>query len=139
MLALEPEIVATYVATGQVRLIFWPVLNHGDPSLYATIAAECAGQQAPALFWALHGVFFERQNDLWRATRDDFIADATAVGAEPAAFARCYDDPATLQHVLELDAARRARGIFSQPVFDINGTFSAGSGALLSLIAAALP
>lgn len=139
MLALEPDIVATYVATGQVRLIFWPVLNHGDPSVYATIAAECAGQQAPALFWALHGTLFEKQDQLWSATRDDYIAEAAAAGAEPTAFAHCYDDPATRQHVLALDATRRARGIYSQPVFDVNGTFSAGTGALLSLIAAALP
>jgi 2-hydroxychromene-2-carboxylate isomerase len=49
------------------------------------------------------------------------------VGADAEAFAACYDGGEALDHVLELDETRRARGIFTQPVFDVNGEQFFGS------------
>ncbi len=138
MLGLAQTVEEEYVVTGQVKAVFWPVINHGDPSLYATMAAECVGQQDPTRFWQMHRALFERQSELWRATRDFFVQQATALGAEQVAFEACYDDPTTLEHVLALDAMRRERGIYSQPIFDVNGQYSAGSSQLLTLIRAAL-
>lgn len=126
MLGTEPRVVADYVQTGLVKIIFWPVLNHGDPSVYSTLAAECAGQQDPALFWALHGVLFERQADLWSAGRDDYASLAEEVGADRATFEACYDGDDGLAQVMALDEGRLQRGIFGQPTFDVNGQVFAG-------------
>lgn len=127
MLGTEPEILANFVATGRVKLVFWPVLNHGNPSVYATLTAECVGQQDPALFWQMHQYLFANQADLWQANRDDYVRMAVAIGADQAAFEACYDGPDGLATVLELDNIRRQRSIFSQPTFDINGEIFVGA------------
>ena len=127
MLGTEPDIIANYVATGRVKLVFWPVLNHGNPSVYATLTAECVGQQNPDMFWVVHKYLFENQNDLWQADRDYYVNTAVAVGADQAAFETCYDGQDGLATVMELDAIRRDRAVFSQPIFDINGEIFVGA------------
>jgi protein-disulfide isomerase len=127
VLGTEPDIIANYVENGQVKIVFWPVLNHGDPSLYSTLTAECAGQQDPDLFWLLHEYLYENQSALWSANRDYYVNTAVQLGADQSAFEACYDGQDGLATVLELDALRRERGIFSQPIFDINGQILAGS------------
>ena len=126
MLGIEPQLIADYVAAGQVNIVFWPVLNHGNPSVYSTLTAECAGKQDPALFWAAHALLFERQNDLWPADRDYYVSLAESLGADRAAFEACYDGGDGLAQVMALDKARLARGIFGQPTFDVNGQVFAG-------------
>lgn len=130
MLGTEPQLVADYVETGQVKLIFWPVLNHGNPSIYSTLTAECAGQQDPALFWALHEGLFRQQDGLWTADRDFYVRLAAGLGADQATFEACYDDPAALERVMELDTIRRQRGVFGQPTFDVNGRLLAGLASI---------
>jgi protein-disulfide isomerase len=127
VLGTEPQIVQEYVQSGKVKIVFWPVLNHGDPSLYSTLASECVGQQDPDLFWAVHEVLFENQGQLWRADREYYVQTAVSVGADKAAFEACYDGTEGTARVLELDAIRRERGIFSQPTFDINGNIQGGA------------
>lgn len=127
MLGTEPDIIANYVATGRVKLVFWPVLNHGNPSVYATLTAECVGQQNPDLFWVMHKYLFENQADLWQADRDYYVDAAVANGADQATFEACYDGADGLATVMELDAIRRDRGILSQPIFDINGEIFVGA------------
>ena len=78
MLGTEPDIIRDYVETGQVKLVFWPVLNHGNPSVFSTLTAECAGQQDPDLFWSVHETLFENQGELWGADRDYYVQTAVA-------------------------------------------------------------
>ena len=118
---------ANYVETGRVKLVFWPVLNHGDPSVYSTLASECAGQQDPALFWTMHEYLFTNQSDLWRADRDYYVNAAVSLGADQATFEGCYDGADGIATILELDNIRRQRGIFSQPTFDVNGQVFVGA------------
>jgi len=127
VLGTEPDIIRDYVETGQVKLVFWPVLNHGNPSVYSTVTAECAGQQDPAMFWAVHETLFENQSELWGAGREYYVETAVAAGADQATFETCYDSQTAMDQVLELDNIRRQRGIFSQPQFDINGTVFVGA------------
>ena len=134
MLTLEPEIIANYVDSGQAKLVFWPVLNHGNPSLYSTITMECVGQQGIDLAWAMHGYLFDNQSSLWRAERDFYVAAATEVGADQAAFESCYDGEDALQTVLNLDFIRRERGITGQPFFDVNGIVLGGTFQLIDTI-----
>ncbi len=127
MLGTEPQVVQEYVQTGKVKLVFWPVLNHNDPSVYSTLTAHCVGSQDPDKFWDVHETLFLNQTELWRADRDYFVNTAVAAGADQAAFELCYDDPDALDEVLSLDDIRRQRGIASQPMFDIAGTVYGGA------------
>ena len=127
MLGTEPEVIQNYVETGQVKLVFWPVLNHGNPSVYSTLTAECAGQQDPALFWTVHEQLFANQDELWGAGRGYYVETAVAAGADQATFEACYDSQSAMDQILELDNIRRQRGIFSQPQFDIGGTIFVGA------------
>lgn len=127
MLGTEPQIITDYVQTGRVKLVFWPVLNHGNPSLYSTATAECVAQQSTDAFWQIHHQLFTNQADLWSADRDYYVNAARSVGVDQATFETCYDSGAGVAYVMDLDAVRRNRGIFNQPVFDLNGQLFYGA------------
>lgn len=127
MLGTEPQVIDEYVQTGKVKIVFWPVINHNDPSIYSTLTAQCVGKQDPEKFWVVHEMLFLEQRDLWSADRDYYVKAAVAAGADQAAFESCYDDPSSLNEVLQLDATRRERGIQNQPMFDIGGTIYGGA------------
>lgn len=127
MLGTEPQLIADYVEDGRVRLVFWPVLNHGDPSVYATLTAHCIGQQNADAFWDVHNLLFENQRELWSASRDYYVNVATSLGVDQAAFERCYDDGTGLAEVLALDEARKQRGVYGQPTFELEDTLYGGA------------
>ncbi len=138
MLTLEPEILRNYVETGQAKLVFWPVLNHSNPSLYSTITMECAGQQSAEAAWDMHAYLFDNQSSLWRADRDFYVSSAATLGLDQATFETCYDGQDALQTVLNLDFLRRERGIVGQPFFDVNGTILGGTSQLIGAIEGSL-
>ncbi len=127
MLGSEPEIISNYVNSGEVKLVFWPMLDHGNHSLNAHAAAECIGRQSVDAFWDVHDHFFENQSELWGADRSYFIEVAEGVGVDQTAFAACYDNGIGHEAVPELDKIRRDLGILSRPTFDINGTYIIGA------------
>ncbi len=126
MLGAEPLIRAHYIKTGLVKLVFNPVLSHGDRSYQSHQAAECAGEQG--LFWEFHDLLFEHQASLFtgdiQATVKQLAAEA---GLEPASFAACLDEQRYLDLIVSQDEVRQQRGIRGQPVFDINGEFLFGA------------
>lgn len=128
-----------YVESGQVKLIFWPVLNHGSASVYATVTMECAGQQSAELGWLLHHTLFEDQAELWRADRDYLVQLAVDAGVDLATFEACYDSQETVAHLQKLDQTRVERGVYGQPFFDVNGNLFGGTTQLVDAIEAALP
>lgn len=127
MLGTEPEIIANDVASGRVRLVFWPMLDHGDASLNAHAAADCVGRQDAQAFWELHDRFFANQFELWNADRTYFVQAAVDVGVDQPTFESCYDSGQGHAAVTALDAQRRERGIFQRPSFDINGELLVGA------------
>ena len=139
MLGLQEQILVDYVESGQVKLVFWPVLNHGNASVYATVAMECAGLQSAELGWAVHHSLFENQSQLWRADRDTLVGLAVAEGVDQAVFEVCYDSQETVIHLQELDRLRVERGVYGQPFFEVNGDLFGGDAQLISAIEAALP
>ena len=126
MLGAEPLIRDNYIKTGQVRLVFNPVLNHGDRSHQTHQAAECAAEQSR--FWEFHDVLFEHQDSFWagdiRATVKQLAAEA---GLDIAGFNTCLDEQRYLDLVFSQDEIRQQKGIRGQPVFDINGEFLVGA------------
>jgi protein-disulfide isomerase len=127
VLSAEKEIISNYVDSSQVRLVFWPVLDHGNASLNAHAAADCIGRQDVDAYWQIHDQFFLNQGELWGADRDYFIEAAVAVGVDQAEFEACYDSGEGHATVTELDSIRRNKGIFNRPSFDINGQLLVGS------------
>jgi protein-disulfide isomerase len=127
VLGAEPEIIANYVNQGSVRIVFWPMLDHGNASLNAHAAADCIGRQNVDAFWVVHDQFFANQGELWQADRDYFVDAAVAAGVDQVPFEECYDSGTGHATVTELDSIRRNLGIFSRPTFDINGQLLIGS------------
>ncbi len=123
MLAVEPDIIENYVRPGRVRLVFRPVLNHGERSLRTSEAAFCAAQQDQ--FRPMHQLLFERQDALWgvegAALRDLMGQYAAELQLDLPAFNACMDAGDMQALVQALDAEQRSRGITMQPVFEING------------------
>jgi protein-disulfide isomerase len=104
VLAVKPALVERYVETGQLRLVFRAVLNHGEHSRRASEAAMCAGRQGR--FWAMHDLLFERQRELWRASPGDLPAllgrwSPEVPGLDSRRFAACL--------VLDLEESLRVR------------------------------
>jgi protein-disulfide isomerase len=126
VIGTEPAIRENYVKTGQVRLVFNPVLNHGDRSYQTHQAAECAAEQGR--FWEFHDVLYENQDFFWsgdiRATVKQLAAEH---GLDTAGFNACLDEQRYLELISSQDEIRQQRGIRGQPVFDINGEFLFGA------------
>ncbi len=127
MLGAEREIVANQIESGQVRIVFWPMLDHGNASLNAHAAADCIGRQDVDAFWQVHDQFFRDQGELWQARRDYFVELAVAAGVDQFEFQSCYDSGIGHATVTELDSIRRSQGIFNRPTFDINSQLLIGS------------
>lgn len=121
VLEIEPQLVAAYVRDGQARLAFRPILNHGERSLRASEAAECANQQGQ--FWAMHDLLFVRLDQLWSVPESELPAltrqFAVELGMDDATFAACQADGVAAQQVQAWDAEQRSRGITLQPTFEI--------------------
>lgn len=126
MVGAEQQVKEVYVKTGQVRMVFNPVLNHGDRSVQAHLGAECAGEQGQ--FWEFREILFENQSALWgRDTRAAVKSLAATAGLDAARFDACMDEQRYLQIIQEQDAIRRTRGIRGQPFFDLNGDVYGGA------------
>ena len=127
MLGAEQEIIANHVLNGQVRLVFWPMLDLGPNSENAAATAFCAGEQDPAQFWAAHHRLYEDQGSVYLARRGYFTDVAAALGLDGPAFEACYDGEAMRTLLHELDAARREVDVRQRPTFDVNGQRLLGS------------
>jgi len=119
VLGAEREIIANHVLNGEVRLVFWPILDLGPNSTNAAAAAFCAGEQDPATFWAFHDALFANQRDVYGADRAYFVDMAATAGLDGTAFATCYDGEAVRDLLDTLDDARRQLNVFQRPSFDL--------------------
>ena len=126
MLGTEPQLKATYIAAGQVRLIFNPVLSHGDRSYQTHQAAECAGEQGR--FWDFHNVLFDNQDSFWGGDIRQTVKQLAAeTGLNTESFNACLDEQRYLSLIESQDELRRQAGIRGQPVFDIHGEYLFGA------------
>ncbi|GAB4519683.1 MAG: hypothetical protein Kow0047_30960 [Anaerolineae bacterium] len=120
MLGDEQRLIEEYVETGKVKLIYWHVLDFGEPSLLAAEAAECAGEQGR--FWEMNHALFENQAHLWRDTLETIYGLAGQIeGLDQGQFKSCMVERRYLAKVKADDEARRARGIRFRPSFDLDG------------------
>ena len=119
MLETEPKIVDAYVKPGRVKLIFRHILDYGAPSLLASQAAECAGEQG--MFWPMHELLFQRQDAVWTAKPELFGQWAKAdLKIDDGRFASCLSSGKYKSKVEGIYAAARQRGVRVRPTFEIN-------------------
>jgi protein-disulfide isomerase len=108
-----------------VRLVFkdLPLVGKHDWAYVGAVAGQCAFQQSPEAFWALHDFFFENQAKLNVQNLDAHL-DAFAArraGLDAARFRTCRDTKATSYTV---DASLREAailGLANTPTLFING------------------
>jgi protein-disulfide isomerase len=119
VLGAEQDIIANQVLTGQVRRVYWPMLDLGPNSTNAAAAAFCAGAQDPAEFWRMHHHLFENQRSVYLANRSYFLEAAATLGLDGPAFEACYDGDGVRAELQQLDSLRRANAVSQRPTFDI--------------------
>jgi protein-disulfide isomerase len=124
VIGTEPALKENYVKTGQVKLVFNPMLDHGDHSLQAHQAAECAGEQGK--FWPMHDILFEQQAKLWDSPRERVKTMAAELGLNTQQFNTCIDEQRYADLVQSQDEYRRELGIRTRPTLNVNGQFIVG-------------
>lgn len=117
----EPAIVQTYIASGQLKLVYRHLLQLGPGSVRTAEASECAADQGA--FWPMHDLLYARQDAVYAASD----LDATLIGfagdlkLDTAAFETCLK---TNQHLAAVQAdyqAAQADGVRFRPSFDLAG------------------
>ncbi len=127
-----PLIQQTYIDTGQVLQVFrnFPLYFHAN-ALPAAKAAYCAGQQSPALFWAMYDWLFANQaawsNVSTLEAGDRFRQAAVAAGADDTQYAACITDPTTDAHIQHDMQEGGVRGVRGTPTFYINSCAISGA------------
>ncbi len=129
-----PYLYSEFIQDGRVRWVHVPfVLGKFPNSEEAILAAACAGEQGPNVFWASHMALFRNQPQ-WRQAGQDperlfrqYVEDA---GGDPEAFDTCYaeDHPAASLDRAEQIAA--AAGVSATPTFFVNGRRVQGAAPL---------
>jgi protein-disulfide isomerase len=126
-LAVLPDLVAEFVATGQVRLVYIPVeAFRGRESLWAAQAAHCAAAQN--LFWEYQAGLFEKQGPLNSGVyrKPALSAAASALELDPASFNSCLAGDDFLDRVRIDTNFARQDGLATVPTVVIEGRFYGG-------------
>ncbi|TYL37401.1 disulfide bond formation protein DsbA [Natronococcus pandeyae] len=118
-----PELVADYIESGEVRLVFITLPFFGPDSMTSAVASRCVWEQVresdPAAYWDWHAAVFDEQgerNSGW-AGADNLLEITDSVpNVDADDLAACLEDDRTaFEADVEADAAQ-ARS------FDIRGT-----------------
>ncbi len=117
MLGNEQELIHDYVRSGVTKLQFWHVLDHGNASIQASAAAECAGEQDA--FWAMHDKLFDSQRRLWGGDIATLVELASEVGLDAAVFRQCLGSGEMQDYVKAIDGEVKGRGVRIRPTFDL--------------------
>jgi protein-disulfide isomerase len=125
VIGTEPQVRELYVKTGQVKLVFNPIIDLGPGSLLAHQAAACAGEQGK--FWPMHDILFNQQGGLFGADPNFIKELAAQLPLDTQQFNSCLDEQHTLDLVQSQDELRRQLGIRTRPTFDVNGQLIVGA------------
>lgn len=120
MLEVEPQLIDTYVRTGDLRIISRPLLQSGPSSLRASHASMCAGEQQQ--YFAMRSLIYENIGMLYTADDIDVaLSDlSTQLTLDRDAFDGCMASNRHEQLLYEGYARAQNAGIQTRPVFDIN-------------------
>jgi protein-disulfide isomerase len=118
-----PQIVKTYVETGQVRYVFkdFPLYAIHPQAQKAAEAAECAGEQGQ--YWLMHDRIFRGQDE-WSQQTDPvpvLKGYAAELELDTGQFDACLDSSRFAAEVQADVAEGSTAGVDSTPTFFING------------------
>jgi protein-disulfide isomerase len=125
----EPQLLSTYVAKGQVSLVFHHFAFLGQESSWAAEAAECAGEQ---------GKFFEFHDKLYASqageNRGAFAkANLKKLGSDlglASSFNACVDSGRYSQTVRDDTKVGEGRGVQATPTLFVNGRKIEGAATI---------
>jgi protein-disulfide isomerase len=140
---VEPQVIAAYVASGKVHIIFHDFPFIGPDSTTAATAAVCAGEQRK--FWPYHGYLYSNQgpeNGWVSAALLDQIAGA--VGLDMNAFHTCQSEGSARARVVAEASQAQQAGITKTPTLQVGNqppiakvpTFAEISGVIEAELAA---
>lgn len=118
----EGDIIANYVNTGKVRLVYRAFNNNPDDQYgLAAQAAYCAGEQNK--FWEMHDIIFANFNNAGY-TEGQLANFADSIGLNVADFSSCLTSRKYSATVSEDFQAGIDLGISGTPSFSVNGVFA---------------
>lgn len=144
----QPQIVADYVNTGKVKMVFRDFAFLGAESTVAANAAQCAEDQNQ--FWTYHNALYAGKvaDDAKGGSEDDGFFSVTEllklgqqVGLNMTTFTSCVNNNSDANIVAQEKSAATAAGVDATPTVFINGTQVTGAqpySAFKSVIDAAL-
>ena len=123
---IEPQIVDTYVATGEVYYIFrhFPFIDDRAPrneSDQAASASMCAADENR--FWDYHDMLFANWNGENQGAFNDkrLVAFAEAIGLDMAAFNACFEANSHEEEIKSDEQMGRDSGVTGTPSVMVNG------------------
>ncbi|MGW8143147.1 MAG: DsbA family protein [Anaerolineales bacterium] len=123
---IEPQIVDTYVATGEVYYIFrhFPFIDDRAPrneSDQAASASMCAADENR--FWDYHDMLFANWNGENQGAFNDkrLVAFAEAIGLDMAAFNACFEANIHEEEIKSDEQMGRDSGVTGTPSVMVNG------------------
>jgi protein-disulfide isomerase len=119
---VQPALVAKYVDTGVLRIVWRDFPYYGPQSVDAAVAARAAGRQGK--FWPFHDALYAHQLPLHsgRLTAGYLDGLASGLGLDVAAFDLARRDP-TLRATVSADFAfGQQLGVPGTPSFLVNGS-----------------
>lgn len=124
---LEPPLLANYIETGEVKLVFHDYAFIGPESKQAAAAARVSQAIGPG-FWPYHDMLYSNQyTENSGAFSQSRLADmAVALGMDRTAFLNALADPTYTNQVQSETAQGTALGVNSTPTLVINGVLHAG-------------
>lgn len=120
-LEVEKKIIENYGSV--VKLVFRDLPVHGEISIKAAMAANCAMEQGK--FWEYHYLLFERQNE-WYSNESLFYNYAEELGLNVTHFRDCLDSEKYRSEVEKDAMDAQSYGVTGTPTFFINGEMVVG-------------
>ncbi len=116
----ERQLLSTYIAKGQVRLVFHHFAFLGSESQWAAEASECADDEGK--FWDLHDKLYASQAGENRGafSKDNLKQIGSGLGLG-SSFAACVDSGRYAQRVRDDANAGKTRGVSATPTLFVNG------------------
>lgn len=118
---LFPELLSTYIATGQVSFEYRDLAFLGEDSVTAAQAAACSIEQDG--YWRYHDTIFANHygENLGNLSKSRLLQMAELSGLDRDQIASCLDDGTTAADVQAMHQEATNLGITSTPSFLVNG------------------
>lgn len=120
-LEVEKKIIENY--GNVVRIVFRDFPVHGEASIKAAMAANCAKEQGK--FWEYHYLLFERQSE-WYRNFTKFYDYARELSLDVSKFISCLDSGKYREEVEKDFQDGKEYGVTGTPTFFVNGEMLIG-------------